>query len=79
MAWMYSNRFFNRCDIVTVNGLSSKKELKKHQCKAPMKIIPLSITLGQFDTKKSPAVRKKYGKGPLILYVGRIAHEKNMP
>lgn len=80
LAWRYSNFFYNRCDIVTCPSEGTRRELLNKNCSKPIKVIPYGIDTGVFNNSKSAEVRKALSrKGKLVLYVGRIAHEKNMP
>jgi glycosyltransferase involved in cell wall biosynthesis len=79
MAWAYSNSFYNQCDLVTSPSQSTKRALLKNKVKSPIKVISNGINFGMFDNKNSAKIRKKYNSGKLLLFVGRIAHEKNLP
>lgn len=80
IAWNFSNFFYNSCDIVVCPSEGTKAKLISKGCKKAIKVIPHGIDLQIFDNSKSEAVREKYNKnGKLVLFVGRIAHEKNLP
>ncbi len=79
--WFYSNQHYNRCDVVTVPSKQTGVELREHGCKPPIHYISNGIDLSQFDNSKAEDVRKTYGfkEGDIVfLFVGRLAHEKNM-
>ncbi|MFH1182365.1 MAG: glycosyltransferase, partial [Candidatus Woesearchaeota archaeon] len=79
-AWKWSNAFYNRCDLITCPSERTKAELIAKNCKKPMKVIPYGIDLSEFDNAKSPSVRRALNKkGKLLLFVGRLAYEKNIP
>lgn len=77
LAWSYATFFYNLPDVVTSPSHQTKRELVRQGCKVPIKIISNGIEC-QFDNSRSEKVRKKYGRGGLMLvFVGRMAHEKN--
>lgn len=79
--WFYSNQHYNRCDVVTVPSKQTGVELREHGCKPPIQYISNGIDLSQFDNSKADEVRTKYQFKPedtVFLFVGRLAHEKNM-
>lgn len=78
-AWEYSNLYFNRCDLVTCPSKKTKEELIKNGCKKHIKVISNGIDANNFDNGGSNAIKNKYNpNGKLLLFVGRIAHEKNI-
>lgn len=80
LAWKYSNFFYNQCDIVVCSSEGTKKELLEKKCSRPVRVVPLGVDTGIFDSSKSAGIRKALNrKGKLVLSVGRIAYEKNMP
>ena len=77
--WKYTNGFYNRADIITTPTENAKKELLVNKCKVPVEVVSNGIRLDSFDNSKSSDIKEKYNpNGELILYVGRIAPEKNM-
>jgi 1,2-diacylglycerol 3-alpha-glucosyltransferase len=79
-AWEYSNLYFNRCNIVTCPSERSKEEIIINGCRKPVKVISNGIKTEIFDNTRSEEVKNKYNKdGKLLLFVGRISHEKNIP
>jgi len=81
IAWTYSNGFYKKCDLVTTPSVATKKELIKQNCKCKkeIKVISNGIYLDKFDNSKSKRIKKEYKKeGKFFLFVGRIAHEKNV-
>jgi len=79
MAWTYARMFYNKCNLITCPSQETKKELLKHGFKRPIKVISNGIDLKMFKNSKYASVKKKYNKnGKLLLFVGRIAHEKNL-
>jgi 1,2-diacylglycerol 3-alpha-glucosyltransferase len=80
IGWRLSNVYYNRCDLITCHSEGIKQELIMHGCKKPIKVIPLSIDSTVFDNSGSSEMREKLcRKGKILLFVGRLAHEKNIP
>ena len=79
VAWSYSNWYYNKCDLITSPSEYTKRELIIRGCKKNIKVISNGIKDSMFDNSDSGKVKKKYNpKGKLILFIGRIAHEKNL-
>jgi glycosyltransferase involved in cell wall biosynthesis len=79
LAWAYSRGYYNRCELITCPTEMAKKELLAHGFKQPIKAISNGIEPGIFDNSKWKSVKNKFNKnGKILLFVGRIAHEKNM-
>jgi 1,2-diacylglycerol 3-alpha-glucosyltransferase len=79
VGWKWSNVFYNRCDIVVCHSAGIRHELIEQGCKSRIKVIPLGIDLSVFDRSKSCDVRKALNrKGKIVLFVGRLAYEKNI-
>lgn len=71
--------FCNSCDCVIAPSDGIKKMLKSRGVKKQIEVIPTGIDLKKFRQASGKNVRKKYGdKDVLILYLGRIAKEKNV-
>ena len=78
--WYYSNMFYNYCDLVTCHAQSTRQELIENGCRAPIEIISNGIDVRRIDNSRAEEFRSQYAPdGPLLLFVGRIAHEKNLP
>lgn len=81
IAKSYDLIYYNQCDLVTCPSKKTLEILKKNGCTTELKFISNGIDKAIFDNSKSKEVRKeimKNSKGKLILYLGRIAPEKNM-
>lgn len=79
LAWKYSKLYYNRCDLITCPTEIAKKELLKNSFNEPIKAISNGIDPKIFDNSKSKQIKNKYNpNGNLLLFVGRIAHEKNV-
>ncbi|MBI2550126.1 glycosyltransferase [Candidatus Woesearchaeota archaeon] len=79
LAWKWSNTYYNRCDLVICPSEGTKAELIAKGCKRPLRVIYNGVDSSVFDNSKSSAVRKALNQGgKLVLFVGRLAHEKNI-
>lgn len=78
-SWSYIRGNYNRCDLITSPSNETKKELLKRGLKNPIRVISNGINFKMFDNSKVAQIKKKYGRNSkLILFVGRIAYEKNI-
>jgi glycosyltransferase involved in cell wall biosynthesis len=74
-------RFMNACDAVTVASESLKYELASKGVRTPIYIVPPGIDTKKFKNGNRMALRNRYGisdRDTAILYVGRLAKEKNI-
>ncbi len=79
LAWAYSRAYYNKCDLITTPTKMARKELLAHRFKEPIKAISNGIEQDIFDNSHWKEAKKKYNKkGKILLFVGRIAHEKNL-
>lgn len=84
--WRFIARSFSRSqcnnlDRLVVPSSAMATILKDYNIKTKMEIIATGIDLEKFSGGDGERFRKKFGvekKGPTLVYVGRIAHEKNM-
>ncbi len=80
ISWHYSNAFYNRAHLITIPTENAKKELIANKCRVEIEVVSNGIKLDSFDNSNSAAIKNKFNPdGDLILYVGRVAPEKNMP
>jgi glycosyltransferase involved in cell wall biosynthesis len=73
--------YANKCDCVIAPSESIKKMLLNQRIKSRVEVIPTGIDLDVFKNSNREIIRKKYNLGreqKLLLYVGRIAKEKNL-
>jgi glycosyltransferase involved in cell wall biosynthesis len=78
--WL-SKRYCDSCDTVIAPSIQMAREIESYRVKTPVKIIPTGVELAQFKGKSGPKFRKKYGfsqSDKILLYVGRLAEEKNI-
>jgi len=79
ISWEYAKLYYNRCDLVTCPSEDIRKQLVKWKFKPKLRVISNGIDLHGFDNSKWREVKKKFNpNGKLLLYVGRIAYEKNI-
>jgi 1,2-diacylglycerol 3-alpha-glucosyltransferase len=79
IVWRYSKFFYNKCDLITCPSETTKQELISHKHTKPIKVISNGIDFSVFNNSESKKVKNKYNKnGFLLLFIGRIAYEKNI-
>jgi 1,2-diacylglycerol 3-alpha-glucosyltransferase len=86
MAKLFSRTYCNSCDSVIVPTDKTKDLLLDYSVKKPIDVIPTGIDIEPFSRKESDAeevsrLKERYGireNERVILYVGRIAKEKNI-
>jgi len=77
--WGYARLFYNRGEVITIPSNAIKKELLGRGLKEPLIHISNGIDLDKFDNSEVHKIKKKYKlTGKTLLFVGRIAHEKNL-
>jgi len=78
--WL-SKRYCNSCDLVIVPSAQMAEEVLSYRIKVPVATIPTGVALSRFDGKNGDKFRKKMGfsaNEKFLLYVGRLADEKNI-
>ncbi len=79
LSWQLVKFYYNPCNLITTPTESTKKILIQNKSRKPIKVISNGIDPEIFDNTKSAEIRQKYNpSGPLCLFVGRIAYEKNL-
>lgn len=81
MARRFSRSQCNEMNAVIVPSNAIHQRLMDYGVSSPMHILPTGVPVEQFDGIGREAFRAKYGidqKRPVALYVGRVAHEKNI-
>jgi 1,2-diacylglycerol 3-alpha-glucosyltransferase len=71
----------NDLDAVIVPSGAMRDTLDNYGVKAAMHVLPTGIPIGQFASGDGTGFRRLHGIAadtPLALYVGRVAHEKNI-
>jgi len=77
----FSRRYCDRCDLIVTPSSEMRRELFSYNVKTPIEVIPTGIPLERFDGKNPARFRKERGFSPedkLLLFVGRVAEEKNL-
>ena len=68
-------------DAVIVPSPAMQETLTAYGVRAPMTVLPTGIPVAQFAGGNRQRFRERYGiaaERPVALYVGRVAHEKNI-
>lgn len=79
LSWAYLRSYYDKCDLITCPSESTKKSLLAHRFKQPIKVISNGFDCRIFDNRNYKKIKKKYNpNGKLLLFVGRIAYEKNI-
>lgn len=79
LSWIYSSAFYNRCDLITAPSETTKQELLSNGFNKNIKVISNGIDFSIFDNEAWKKVKDKYNKkGEILLFIGRVAHEKNI-
>jgi len=74
-------RFINQCDAVTAANETLRDELRRNGVRTPVSIVPPGIDTKQYSSGNRDETRKRLGIAPqdtVLLYVGRLAKEKNI-
>lgn len=86
-AWMralarrFSRTQCNTLDAVIVPSTAMRARLAEYGVTRPMHVLPTGIPLGRFESGDRAGYRTKLGidaHRPTVLFVGRVAHEKNI-
>ncbi|MFC1559705.1 glycosyltransferase family 4 protein [Candidatus Margulisiibacteriota bacterium] len=78
----YLKGFANRCDAVIVPTHKAMENLRSKGTVREIEVIPTGVNLNLFKGLKPAQVKKKYkipSTAKILLYVGRLAEEKNLP
>lgn len=79
MTWVYTKIFYNKCNLISSPSESTRDILIDKGFKKPIKKISYGIDFSIFDNSKWKEVKNKYNKdGKIVVYIGRISHEKNL-
>ncbi len=77
----FSRRQCNALDAVVVPSTAMRQRLESYGVTSPLHVLPTGIPLAQFARGDGPAFRARHGiplGRPVALFVGRVAHEKNI-
>ena len=81
MARRFSRSQCNALNAVIVPSQAIHQRLSDYGVKTPLHILPTGIPVGRFSGAGRDAFRARHGIAPtrpVALYVGRVAHEKNI-
>lgn len=76
-----SRRQCNALDAVVVPSPAMRERLESYGVHVPLHVVPTGIPTAQFAGGDGPAFRARHGirpGRPVALFVGRVAHEKNI-
>lgn len=76
----WSRNFCDRCDLVIAPSSSVRAFLERQGIRTPIEIVPTGVRPERFQGGDPARLRQAYGlgEGPVLLYVGRLAREKNL-
>ncbi len=77
----FSRRQCNALDAVVVPSTAMQQRLLAYGVTAPLHVLPTGIPLARFGRGNGAAFRLEHGiplGQPVALFVGRVAHEKNI-
>ena len=77
----FSRRQCNALDAVIVPSLALRERLESYGVSVPLHVLPTGIPAEQFSAGDGTGFRQRYGiaaERPVALFVGRVAHEKNI-
>lgn len=77
----FSRRQCNALDAVVVPSTAMRQRLENYAVTTPLHVLPTGIPLNQFRGGDGAAFRAAHGiapERPVALFVGRVAHEKNI-
>lgn len=77
----FSRRQCNALDALIVPSTAMQTKLADYGVRSALHVLPTGIPLARFEGGDGPAFRARLGIAPersLALFVGRVAHEKNL-
>lgn len=77
----FSRRQCNALDAVIVPSTAMRDRLASYGVTKPLHVLPTGIPMAQFAGGDGIAFRQRFGiaaERPMALFVGRVAHEKNI-
>jgi len=81
LARRFSRRQCNALDAVVVPSSAMQQRLREYGITVPQHVLPTGIPTARFARGNGPAFRAAHGIAagrPVALFVGRVAHEKNI-
>ena len=77
----FSRSQCNAVNAVIVPSTAMRNVLQKYGCESPIHISPTGIQLEKFESGNGQRFRQQHGiapQRPLLVHIGRVAHEKNI-
>jgi glycosyltransferase involved in cell wall biosynthesis len=77
----FSRRQCNALDAVVVPSTAMQQRLQAYGVEVPLHVLPTGIPTARFARGNGPTFRAQHGitpDRPVALFVGRVAHEKNI-
>ncbi len=77
----FSRRQCNTLDAVVVPSTAMRQRLESYGVTAPLEVLPTGIPTARFAQGEGQVFRARHGIAPtrpVALFVGRVAHEKNI-
>ena len=78
----FSRKQGNRMNALVVPSSAMRDKLAQYGVQAPMHVIPTGIPMAEFSAGNGDNFRLRHGierNRPMLLFVGRVAYEKNIP
>jgi len=82
MARHMVRKYTQKCSLILCPGRSILELLREYGITQPVHWFPNAIDLSAFSGRNPTGVRERYGLNPhqrVLLYVGRMGQEKNLP
>ncbi len=81
LARRFSASQCNRLDAVIVPSTAMRERLQEYGVHRPIHVLPTGLPAAAFTPGDGPRFRARHGiaaERPVVLFVGRVAHEKNI-
>ncbi|MEA4926838.1 MAG: glycosyltransferase family 4 protein [Syntrophomonadaceae bacterium] len=78
----YSSHFCNNCDHIIAPSQEIKEIIRGFEVKTPITVIPSGVPLEKYKNGDASWLRRNYpipDKNKILLFVGRLTQEKNLP
>lgn len=78
----YSSHFCNNCDHIIAPTKEIREIIKSFEVKTPVSVIPSGVPLDKYKGGDAGWLRRNYpipDKNSILLFVGRLTQEKNIP
>jgi len=82
MLQSYLPRFCRACDLVIAPSAGMRQIMREFGVDSPIEVIPNGVDLSLFYRPNQPRSRAEFGlsdKDVVVIYVGRLGPEKNLP